>query len=86
MSGFLSLQKNWQKLSKKLFKKIKLNDRDRLWHLIPETRFHKHGRKLRNSKNLNVTQTVLETVFSHQTLVISIYIIKLKYLRYSIVI
>ena len=45
---------NRQQLSQKLFKQIKSASSDRLSYLIPETRFYKHGRKLRNSENLDV--------------------------------
>ena len=54
LSGCLSLAENRQQLSHRLFKQIKSTSGDRLSYLIPETRFHKHGRKLRNSENLNV--------------------------------
>ena len=51
---FLSLAENRQQLSQKLFKQIMSTSSDRLSYLIPETRFHKHGRKLRHSENLDV--------------------------------
>ena len=54
MSGCLSLAENRQQLSQKLFKQIKSTSGDRLSYLIPETRFQKHGRKLRNSENLDI--------------------------------
>ena len=80
MSGFLSLAENRQQLSQKLFKQIKSASSDRLSYLIPETRFYKHGRKLRNSENLDVFKcntNRFKTVFSQLTLVISTYIDKL---------
>lgn len=54
MSGCLSLAENRQQLSQKLFKQIKSTSGDRLSYLIPETRFQKHGRKRRNSENLDM--------------------------------